>query len=234
MYPNKQAYAPTPHSYIPNTALSATVNLDEEIKLATTRAERDLQDSLAEVFSIIITLDELEKAYLKDAIPEADYTEICDRLLKQYKAILTDETVAKEFVDLETFKYEWDMEVPRATERIRIGLPSTVTAPTHAATSGNTGANGSLILEATQDFITFLDALKLGLLAKDQLHPLLSDVIQSVNKVTDRDFEGRGKIVQWLISLNQMKATEELSEDHARELELDMNSAYQGFKSTLN
>lgn len=127
MYPNKQAYAPTPHSYIPNTALSATVNLDEvrafpsplsgtneltctkEIKLATTRAERDLQDSLAEVFSIIITLDELEKAYLKDAIPEADYTEICDRLLKQYKAILTDETVAKEFVDLETFKYEWDV-----------------------------------------------------------------------------------------------------------------------------
>lgn len=94
--------------------------------------------------------------------------------------------------------------------------------------------NGTLILEATQDFITFLDALKLGLLAKDQLHPLLSDVIQSVNKVTDKDFEGRGKIVQWLITLNQMKATEEVSEEKARELELDMNSAYQGFKATLN
>jgi len=127
------------------------------------------------------------------------------------------------------------MEVPRATERIRIGLPSTVTAPTHAATTSNIGgSNGTLILEATQDFITFLDALKLQLLAKDQLHPLLSDVIQSVNKVTDRDFDGRGKIVQWLISLNQMKATEQLSEDQARELELDMNSAYQGFKATLN
>ncbi len=90
-----------------------------------------------------------------------------------------------------------------------------------------------MILEATQDFITFLDALKLGLLAKDQLHPLLSEVIQSVNKVTDKDFEGRGKIVQWLITLNQMRATEEVSEDKARELELDMNSAYQGFKATL-
>jgi len=54
-----------------------------------------------------------------------------------------------------------------------------------------------------------------------------------VNKVTDRDFDGRGKIVQWLIALNQMKATEELSEDQSRELELDMNSAYQGFKATL-
>ena len=79
------------------------------MKLASSRAERDLQDSLAEVFSIIITLDELEKAHLKDAVPEAEYTEICDRLLKQYKAILADETVAKEFVDLETFKSEWDV-----------------------------------------------------------------------------------------------------------------------------
>jgi ESCRT-I complex subunit VPS28 len=155
--------------------------------------------------------------------------------LKQYKAILTDEAVARTFVDLETFKNEWDMEVPRATERIRIGLPSTVTAPSinTSTTSNGGGMNGTLILEATQDFITFLDALKLGLLAKDQLHPLLSDVIQSVNKVTDRDFEGRGKIVQWLIALNQMKATEEVSEEQARELELDMNSAYQGFKATL-
>lgn len=80
----------------------------QEVKLAETRAERDLQDSLAEVFSIIITIDALEKAFLKDAIPETEYTETCDRLLKQYKAILTDEAVAREFVDLETFKTEWE------------------------------------------------------------------------------------------------------------------------------
>ncbi|OIW26092.1 ESCRT-1 complex, Vps28 subunit [Coniochaeta ligniaria NRRL 30616] len=233
----RQAYAPTPHSYVPNTTLSATINLDEEVKLADTRAERDLQDSLAEIFSIIVTLDELEKAFLKDAIPEADYTEICERSLKQYKSILADETVARAFVGLEEFKAEWDLEVPRATERLRVGMPSTAvtasagSAPTPSAT-GNT--SGALILEATQDFITFLDALRLGLLAKDQLHPLLTDVIQSVNKVTDRDFENRGKIVQWLITLNQMKATEELREDQARELELDINSAYQGFKATLS
>jgi len=126
------------------------------------------------------------------------------------------------------------MEVPRATERIRIGLPSTVTAPSHnVASTSNNNFNGTLILEATQEFITFLDALKLGFLAKDQLHPLLSEVIVNVNKVTDKDFTGRGKIIQWLITLNQMKATEELTDDQARELDLDMNAAYQGFKSTL-
>lgn len=116
-------------------------------------------------------------------------------------------------------------------------MPSTtITASSGPAPApaNSGGVGGALILEATQDFITFLDALRLGLLAKDQLHPLLSDVIQSVNKVTDRDFENRGKIVQWLITLNNMKVEEELSKEQAWELEQDINSAYQGFKSTLS
>lgn len=109
---------------------------------------------------------------------------------------------------------------------------SSSSAPPQVQASGST-PGGALILEATQEFITFLDAVKLGLLSKDQLHPLLSDVIQSVNKVTDRDFDNRGKIVQWLITLNQMKATDEISEQQAREIEMDIQQAYQGFKSTL-
>jgi ESCRT-I complex subunit VPS28 len=109
MIPRPQSYAPTPHSYVPNTSLNATINLDEEVKLTSTRAERDLQESLAELFSIIVTLDELEKAFLKDAVPESDYTEICERSLRQYKALLADETIAKEFQGLEEFKARWEV-----------------------------------------------------------------------------------------------------------------------------
>lgn len=69
--------------------------------------------------------------------------------------------------------------------------------------------------------------------SKDSLHPLLSEVIQSVNKVTDRDFEDRGKIIQWLITLNQMRATEELTEEQAREASFEIEGAYAGFKATL-
>ncbi|KAG5952630.1 hypothetical protein E4U53_000323 [Claviceps sorghi] len=117
-------------------------------------------------------------------------------------------------------------------------MPSTTvtassSAPGPQASSGGNNTSGILILEATQEFITFLDAVKLGMLSKDQLHPLLSDVIQSVNRVTDQDFESRGKIVQWLIALNQMRASDELSEQQARELELDIQQAYQGFRRTL-
>jgi len=54
-----------------------------------------------------------------------------------------------------------------------------------------------------------------------------------VNKVTDRDFENKGKIIQWLIILNQMRVSEELSPEQARELQFDMQLAYDGFKSVL-
>lgn len=115
-------------------------------------------------------------------------------------------------------------------------MPSTTVTAASSSSAPATAASissGVLILEATQEFITFLDAVKLGMLSKDQLHPLLSDVIQSVNRVTDQDFDSRGKIVQWLITLNQMKATEELDEPQARQLELDIQEAYQGFRKTL-
>lgn len=130
MYGQPQlAYAPTPYSYTPSNRLTATINLDEvsanarrkpvleynlmdfmqEVILAETAAERDLYESLAEVYSIILTLDALEKAYLRDSMPEAEYTETCDRLLRQYKSNLADESVAAAFGDLESFKAEWDV-----------------------------------------------------------------------------------------------------------------------------
>jgi ESCRT-I complex subunit VPS28 len=79
------------------------------VKLTSSSAERDLYESLAELYSIIITLDALEKAYLKDSIPETEYTETCHRLLKQYKSHLQDNTVSDAFGDLESFMQEWDV-----------------------------------------------------------------------------------------------------------------------------
>ncbi|RMZ91799.1 hypothetical protein DV736_g959, partial [Chaetothyriales sp. CBS 134916] len=233
------SYAPTPYGYAPNASLSAQISLDEEVKLTDSSAERDLIDSLAEIYSIIRTLDGLEKAYIKDALPEKEYSDLCSKLLKQYKSNLSDEQVSREFGDLDTFCRRWDIECPRAKERLKVGLtadqvytPQSQPPQSHAPPA--TAASGALILAATENFITFLDALRLNMVSKSQLHPLLSDVIQSVNKVTNRDFEHRGKIIQWLITLNQMKTTEELSDEQASELAFDMEQAYNGFKAIIH
>ena len=83
--------------------------MKKEVKLSSNTAERDLYDSLAEIYSIIVTLDGLEKAYIKDSVSESEYAEICNRLLKQYKSNLSDDTVSRKFIDLETFKRTWDV-----------------------------------------------------------------------------------------------------------------------------
>ena len=159
----------------------------------------------------------------------------------------------------------WEMELtpscsaqidcPRATERLRVGLPATTTdaaissavppstgtpsAPTYGATpaaAGNPAATASAqtAIVATENFITFLDALRLGIGSKDQLHPLLSEVIQSANRATDADFDGRGHIIKWLIRLNGMRAHEELSEGDRREVEFEIEAAYRGFKAVMS
>jgi ESCRT-I complex subunit VPS28 len=126
------------------------------------------------------------------------------------------------------------MECPRARERIRLGLPATFEQPsTQAETKASDQANTGLVVAATENFITLLDAIKIGMVEKDMLHPLLVDIITAVNKVTDIEFENKSKIVQWLITLNQMKASEKLNEDQARQFSFDMQQAYYGFKGTL-
>ena len=72
--PKYQPYAPSPYSYTPSPhSLSTSISLDEEVKLSTTLQQRELNESLAEIFSIIVTLDFLEKAYIKDSINQEEY-----------------------------------------------------------------------------------------------------------------------------------------------------------------
>ncbi len=80
-----------------------------------------------------------------------------------------------------------------------------------------------------------MDSLKLNLVAVDQIHPLLSDLMQSLNKVSLMgNFEGKSKIKEWLIILNRMKATEELDETQVRQLLFDLENAHTSFYRCLS
>jgi ESCRT-I complex subunit VPS28 len=49
-----------------------------------------------------------------------------------------------------------------------------------------------------QSFITFMDALKLRLRAKDQLHPILQDLVTGYARFKgSKDWEGRSRMVSW-------------------------------------
>lgn len=86
------------------------------------------------------------------------------------------------------------MHQPAALHRISVGIPATLEHSSHPASSGAERAQS--VAETTQAFITFMDALKLKLRAKDQLHPLLGDLMGAYGKAGGAA-EGRGKLVGW-------------------------------------
>lgn len=104
------------------------------------------------------------------------------------------------------------MDCPAALHRLKVGVPATVE---HSSEAGP--ETGKWIAETTQvcpgrlsrptvltiapllqGFITFMDALKLKMRAKDQLHPILQELVTGYARFKgSKDWEGRSKLVAW-------------------------------------
>lgn len=247
-----QSYAPT--IYMGESSGGKRSGLDQEIKLHITTKQRELYESLAEIHAIIVTLDFLEKAFLRDSISHTQYTPTCLRLIAQYNGVLKNDTVLNEFGSLERFRKRYSLEYQLGIARLQIGIPVTVEQAMIGSTEkaeqvtpkegfpgivesspGPIKGGAKAIAKVTGNFITCMDAVKLNYKAKDQLHPLLSELMTNLNKVTmeGHEFSGRGKLVQWLIRLNGLKADEEINDEQARQLLFDLDSAYKEFYTSL-
>jgi len=55
-------------------AMSVPLSLDEEARLYTTNAEREKYESLATLYGIVVALDYLERAYVRDSVTAAEGT----------------------------------------------------------------------------------------------------------------------------------------------------------------
>ncbi len=89
--------------------------------------------------------------------------------------------------------------------------------------------------EATQHFITSLDVLKLGMHEVDQVQPPLSDLLASLHRVPQLppDFEGKGKVRDWVAKLGGMRAVDRLEESAVRQLAFDLETSYNAFIRAL-
>ncbi|KZT29768.1 vacuolar protein sorting-associated protein 28 [Neolentinus lepideus HHB14362 ss-1] len=203
--------------------MSHLISLDEEVRLYTTNAERERYESLATLYGIIVALDYLERAYVRDSVPATEYSPACTRLLSQYKTM--HKLVSNDVPTIESFMKRYRMDCPAALHRLQVGVPATVE---HSSEAGS--ETGKWVAETTQSFITFMDALKLRLRAKDQLHPILQELVTGYARFKgSKDWEGRSRMVSWLITLNGMKASEELTDEQSRQLLFDVEHAYSEF-----
>ena len=63
---------------ITTCGMSAPLSLDEEARLYTTNAEREKYESLATLYGIVVALDYLERAYVRDSVTAAEYVVVLD------------------------------------------------------------------------------------------------------------------------------------------------------------
>lgn len=189
-------------------------------KIGGTLREQEYYEHLANLYSIIRTLDRLEKAYIRDTCSSNEYTSSCQKLLSQYKSAQKVEPI-----DLTAFVKQYNLDCKAAIERIEAGVPATVDIVITRT-----------VAEAVQYFITAMDSLKLNMVAVDQLQPLLVDLLDILEKVPSipTHFEGKIKVKEWLDLLARMKASDELDEEQSRQLLFDLESAYTAFHKVLS
>ncbi|CAI0468417.1 unnamed protein product [Linum tenue] len=203
-----------------------------EVKLWNDKREREMYENFAELYAIIKATEKLEKAYVRDIINSSDYETECQKLIAHFKTLAS---ALKDTVpSIERFADTYKMDCPAAINRlVTSGVPATVEHRAAAAATGTTSA--ATVAECVQNFITAMDSLKLNMVAVDQVHPLLSDLSASLNKLSilPPDFEGKTKMREWISRLSKMGASDELTEQQSRQLHFDLESSYNSFMAAL-
>ena len=143
-------------------------SLMQEVALEETQGDREKYDNQGEVYAIVMTMEALEKAFLKDCLTQDQYVQQCNRLLAQYKQAwkFIDNS---EFENIEAFIKNYTLQAPLALERIRADRPLNI--------KDDKGNTKKLIAEITGSYITTSNFLEMGLTATDDL---LSNLLQSL------------------------------------------------------
>lgn len=201
--------------------------LYEEVKLFRNAREREKYDNMADLYAVINTLQNLEKAYIRDCVTPKEYTAACSKLLVQYKAAFN-QVQGDEFPTIETFVKKYRLDCPAALERIKEDRPITI--------KDDKGNTSKCIADIVSLFITIMDKLRLEIKAMDELHPDLRDLMDTMNRLSllPSDFEGKQKVSVWLTTLSGMQASDELSETQVRQLIFDLESSYNAFNKLLH
>lgn len=223
--------------------------LYEEVKLFRHAREREKYDNMADLYAIINTLQNLEKAYIWDCITSQEYTAACSKFLVQFKVAFK-QVQNDDFPTVDSFVKKFRLDCPAALERIKEDRPITI--------KDDKGNTSKCIADIVALFITLMDKLRLEIKAMDQvkntkislllkifqidlyffyqLHPEFKDLVDAMHRLSliPEGFEAKTKVETWLTKLNSMQASDELTDSEIRQLLFDLESAYASFNNLLH
>jgi len=205
----------------------------EKVQLYQGPREREKYDNMADLYAIIKTVEHLEKAYVKDAIPADKYEPACTKLIAQYRT-----ACGLVEMNVDAFAQMYKLDCPAALRRLSAGIPATLEHQTGSTNSGNQEA---VVAQVVQHFITTSDLVKLcsgeqGNVSVDQLLPYLRDLLDALNKMPSLspDFVGKAKIKEWIKVLTPQPASYQLTDEQVRQISFDLESSHDAFFKSLS
>jgi len=206
----------------------------EKVQLFQGPREREKYDNMADLYAIIKTVEHLEKAYVKDAIPAEQYEPACTKLIAQYRT-----ACGLVEMNVDEFCQMYKLDCPAAMLRLKAGIPATMEHTTAAAS--NSGNQQAVVAQVVQHFITASDLVKLGNgdmgnVSVDQLLPYLRDLLDALNKMPtlSPDFIGKAKIKEWIKVLTPQPASYQLTDEQVRQISFDLESSHDAFFKSLS
>lgn len=220
----------------PATAPMAEVTSTGSVSYSTQRPatmlsaqEKREASNLAELYSILVTTEHLEAAFVRGAVSNEDYEKNCMQLLAQFKTLQNG--LRDKYPDVRAFAREQGLHCPLAEERL---LGTGVAATALFGSAKREGGENYACFRASEGFITLSDALKLNLTAVDELLPLVRDLQASIVGIPNLPpLAGIERIAGWLVTLNSMRASDNLDAEKCRQLALDVEQAYTALKNWL-
>jgi ESCRT-I complex subunit VPS28 len=153
---------------------------EDEVELYSSSRERQAYDDQATLYAIILATEHLERAYARDAVTQQEYVQECNKLISQFR-LAEKAALTKLNMTTEKFMQLYQMDCPRATERLlNMGIPEPIR-------SGESADVAVTVAETVQHFITAMDAVKLESRFVDELHPLLSDLMDSLTRLPESE-----------------------------------------------
>nr|CCC95651.1 unnamed protein product [Trypanosoma congolense IL3000] len=205
-----------------------------EVAYTISPGERQHVEYLADLFAIILAVEKVEKAMLRDIISQEQYTTARNRLLEKYKSTVTyiEESRNPFYTTIESFWDNYGSRCPAARTRIQKAFDNTLQQEAQESDGGNI-VNPRLVLECGQHFITLMDSLKLQQTAVDQLYTLLADLLRCLQRLnlTHQDFFQR--LASWKEKFDSMNASDELDDRDTREFAFVLECGYQAFHAYL-
>ncbi|ESL09383.1 vacuolar protein sorting-associated protein [Trypanosoma rangeli SC58] len=201
-----------------------------EVTFTVSPDERQHVEYLADLFAVIVAIEKLEKAMLRDLITQEQYDATIRRLLEKYKSSVSylEQGRNPYYTTIDSFWENYGSKCPAARARIQLGLSD----KNQQQKDGHT--NTTLVLECGQYFITLMDSLKLQQTAVDQLYTLLADLIQGLKRLGAFDQDFFHRLLVWKEKLDTMKASDELNERDTREFAFVLECGYQAFYAYLS